>query len=60
MMPTVVASFIDSNVFIYAEANDLPEKQRRALALLRRLKLSGTVLFPRRYCRNIATSRCAN
>jgi predicted nucleic acid-binding protein len=42
MMPTVVASFIDSNVFIYAEANDLPEKQRRALALLRRLKLSGT------------------
>lgn len=37
-----VASFIDSNVLVYAEANDLPDKQRRALTLLRTLKLAGT------------------
>jgi predicted nucleic acid-binding protein len=42
MKPMIVASFIDSNIFIYAEANDLPEKQSQALALLRRLKISGT------------------
>jgi predicted nucleic acid-binding protein len=36
-----VASFIDSNVLIYAEASDEPQKQTIALALLRRLKLSG-------------------
>lgn len=37
-----VASFIDSNVLIYAEASDEPKKQAVALALLRRLKLAGT------------------
>ena len=36
-----MASFIDSNVLIYAEASDEPEKQSIALTLLRRLKLSG-------------------
>lgn len=36
-----MASFIDSNVLIYAEASDEPQKQTIALALLRRLKLSG-------------------
>lgn len=36
-----MADFIDSNVLIYAEAGDEPEKQSAALALLRRLKLSG-------------------
>ena len=36
-----MASFIDSNVLIYAEASDEPEKQSIALALLRHLKLSG-------------------
>jgi len=30
-------SFIDTNVLIYAEASDVPDKQRAALALLRRL-----------------------
>jgi predicted nucleic acid-binding protein len=37
-----VASFIDSKILIYAEANDAPDKQRQALALLRSLKVSGT------------------
>ena len=36
-----MASFIDSNVLIYAEASDEPKKQSIALALLRDLKLSG-------------------
>lgn len=36
-----VASFIDSNVLVYAEASDEPEKQTAALTLLRSLKLSG-------------------
>ena len=30
-------SFIDINILIYAEASDLPEKQRTALALLKQL-----------------------
>jgi predicted nucleic acid-binding protein len=34
-----VASFIDSNILIYAEATDLPAKQTIAMKLLRRLKL---------------------
>ena len=34
-----MASFIDSNILIYAEANDESAKQTVALALLRRLKL---------------------
>jgi predicted nucleic acid-binding protein len=38
---TGVASFIDSNVLIYAEALDEPAKQSTALALLRKLKLEG-------------------
>jgi predicted nucleic acid-binding protein len=37
-----VASFIDSNIFIYAEALDEPKKQNLALALLRRLRLDGS------------------
>lgn len=35
-----MASFIDSNILVYAEAGDEPAKQFIALALLRRLKLS--------------------
>ena len=40
-----MASFIDSNIFVYAEASDEPAKQSAALALLRRLKLdySGVI-----------------
>jgi predicted nucleic acid-binding protein len=34
-----VASFIDSNILIYAEAIDEPRKQGIALSLLKRLKL---------------------
>ncbi len=34
-------SFIDTNVLIYAEANDVPLKQRGALALLRNLFEDG-------------------
>jgi predicted nucleic acid-binding protein len=34
-----VASFIDSNILVYAEATDVPTKQAMALKLLRRLKL---------------------
>ena len=30
-------SFIDTNILVYAEASDAPEKQRVALALLKRL-----------------------
>lgn len=36
-----MASFIDSNVLVYAEAGDDPNRQARALALLRELKRSG-------------------
>ncbi len=36
-----MASFIDSNVLIYAEASDEPAKQYAALALLSRLKLDA-------------------
>ena len=36
-----MASFIDSNVLIYAEASDEPIKQYAALALLSRLKLNA-------------------
>ena len=35
--PMATRSFIDTNVLIYAEASDLPEKQRTALALLKQL-----------------------
>jgi predicted nucleic acid-binding protein len=37
-----VASFIDTNILVYAEASDEPAKQSAALALLRRLKLSDS------------------
>jgi predicted nucleic acid-binding protein len=37
-----VASFIDTNILVYAEANDEPAKQTAALALLRRLKLTDS------------------
>lgn len=37
-----MASFIDSNILVYAEASDEPVKQTAALALLRRLKLSDS------------------
>lgn len=40
-MPTRVASFIDSNILIYAEASDELTKRYTALTLLRHLKLSG-------------------
>jgi len=41
MKPTSVASFIDTNVLVYAEAGDDPIRQARALQLLRELKRSG-------------------
>lgn len=37
-----VRSFIDTNVLIYAEANDAPVKQRAALDLLKRLYEEAT------------------
>lgn len=37
-----MASFIDSNILVYAEASDEPVKQTAALALLRGLKLSDS------------------
>jgi predicted nucleic acid-binding protein len=40
--PIRVASFIDSNILVYAEANDEPAKQSAALALLRQLKLTDS------------------
>jgi predicted nucleic acid-binding protein len=36
-----VASFIDTNILVYAEARDEPLKQSVALTLLRNLKLGG-------------------
>jgi predicted nucleic acid-binding protein len=39
--PINVASFIDSNILIYAEAIDEPTKQNIALELLRQLKLEA-------------------
>ena len=36
-----MASFIDSNILVYAEASDEPSKRYAALTLLRHLKLSG-------------------
>ena len=36
-----MASFIDSNILVYAEASDEPSKRYTALMLLRHLKLSG-------------------
>ena len=41
MKPTSVASFIDTNVLVYAEAGDDPIRQAQALRLLRELKRSG-------------------
>jgi predicted nucleic acid-binding protein len=41
MKPTSVASFIDSNVLIYAEASDDPIRQAQSLQLLRELKRTG-------------------
>lgn len=35
-------SFIDTNVLVYAEASDAPDKQQAALALLKQLYESGT------------------
>lgn len=37
----VTRSFIDTNVLVYAEASDAPEKQRAALALLKSLYEQG-------------------
>jgi len=34
-------SFIDTNVLVYAEASDVPDKQQAALALLKRLYEAG-------------------
>lgn len=36
-----MASFIDTNVLVYAEASDEPSRQARALRLLRELKRTG-------------------
>jgi hypothetical protein len=35
-------SFIDTNVLVYAEASDAPDKQQTALALLKQLYETGT------------------
>ncbi|MEY4254589.1 MAG: hypothetical protein RLZZ566_2059 [Pseudomonadota bacterium] len=35
-------SFIDTNVLVYAEASDAPDKQQAALALLKQLYETGT------------------
>lgn len=34
-------SFVDTNVLVYADASDEPAKQKRALALIRHLRVSG-------------------
>lgn len=40
-MPTRVRSFIDTNILVYADANDEPEKQARAVKLIGQARLSG-------------------
>lgn len=53
-------SFIDTNVLIYAEASDAPDKQRAALALLKQLFESTTGVLStqvlQEYC-NVALKR---
>jgi len=53
-------SFIDTNVLIYAEANDLPQKQRTALTLLKQLFEEATGVIStqvlQEYC-NIALKK---
>lgn len=38
----VTRTFIDTNVLVYAEASDAPEKQQRSLAVLKQHFLEGT------------------
>lgn len=53
-------SFIDTNVLVYAEASDAPDKQQAALALLKQLYESGTGVLStqvlQEYC-NIAIKK---
>lgn len=53
-------SFIDTNVIVYAEASDAPDKQQAALALLKQLYESGTGVLStqvlQEYC-NIAIKK---
>ena len=58
--PTVVRSFIDTNVLVYAEASDVPTRQQAALRLLKQLfETSNGVLSTQvlqEYC-NVAIKR---
>ncbi len=38
-------SFIDTNVLVYADASDEPAKQKRAIALIRQLRVSGDAVL---------------
>ena len=53
-------SFIDTNILVYAEASDEPDKQRAALALLRHLFESATGVLStqvlKEYC-NVALKK---
>jgi predicted nucleic acid-binding protein len=53
-------SFIDTNVLVYAEASDAPDKQQAALALLKQLYETGTGVLSTRvlqeYC-NVAIKK---
>jgi len=40
--PTVVRSFLDTNVLVYADAGDEPVKQERALSLISEHRLAGS------------------
>lgn len=40
--PTGVRSFLDTNILVYADAGDEPDKQERALALIRELRVDGS------------------
>ena len=55
-----VRSFIDTNILVYAEASDEPDKQRAALALLKHLFESATGVLStqvlKEYC-NVALKK---
>lgn len=42
MKPTAVRSFLDTNVLVYADAADEPDKQSRALAVIAEHRRAGT------------------
>lgn len=45
MRRTVVRSLLDTNVLVYADSSDEPQRQRRAIDLLREHRAAGTAVL---------------